>query len=159
MKKLILKKILFYICILIILFIIVNSFLYVYICIRNNVNIADNTQNIFKKEPFSITNCLKDQSIGAVSNQEYSKNGIIIFGCGFASGLNLEKNQNFATKLSNATQRPVYNYGIPGGYIQHSILAVQSNAINEIIRNSDYAIYISSTIDDGYRLETFPGSY
>ena len=107
----------------------------------------------------SINQYFKNQNIEMENGTKYRKNGIILFGCGFASGLGLENSQKFSYRLSEAVKRPVYNYGIAGGYIQHAILLVQSGELDNIIKNSDYVIYLCSGLRDGHRLEVYPGGF
>ncbi|MCR5260905.1 MAG: hypothetical protein K6C94_03620 [Candidatus Gastranaerophilales bacterium] len=160
MKKEILIKSLIVAVILVIIFILTNLVICIYISAKYQRSIAENIGNVFKREPCSIEKYinLKDEEI--LSGKNYKKPGVLLFGCGFAKGLNLEPEQKFSFKLSKLTQRPVYNYGIGGAYIQHAIKLVQSGLIDNEIKKCDYAIYMISAIKgDAPRLEVYPGEY
>jgi len=66
---------------------------------------------------------------------------IIIFGCSFAFGENLNDNETFGANLAKLTNRPVYNYGISGSSIQH-FLALLENKDFSNIKNPEYIIYV-----------------
>ncbi len=110
---------------------------------------------------FSIDNYMQITQFREPSGLDYkNKKSIIIFGCGFAEGLGLKDNQTFAAQLSDYMKIPVYNRGSGGSYIQHAILQVQSHELDDIIKNSEYAIYLLSALNpDGFRLVVYPGPY
>jgi hypothetical protein len=87
----------------------------------------------------------------------YKKKPIIIMGEGMAAGSFLEEQDTLAYILSEYTKRPVYNRAKGGHYIQHAILQVQSHIIDDIIKNSEYALIIIPSFIDSYRLKVYPG--
>lgn len=76
---------------------------------------------------------------------EYNKKPILIFGCSYAYGLDLKDNETFSYKLSKYTKRPVYNRGICGGSIQHSILQAQDDTFYKEIKEPEYIIFVQQT--------------
>lgn len=72
-----------------------------------------------------------------------AKPSILVFGCSFAFGGLLNERQTFSYKLQKQTNRPVYNYGICAGGIQHMLYIIQHP---EFLRRVDdipqYAIYV-----------------
>ncbi len=57
---------------------------------------------------------------------KYKKPPIVIFGCSYAYGTRLKDDQNFGYKLSTLTKRPVYNYSVVGGGIQHMLYLLRN---------------------------------
>ncbi len=109
---------------------------------------------------FSIENYIKTTQYREPSGLDYkNKKSIIIFGCGYAEGLGLNDNRTFAAQLSDYMKRPVYNRGKGGDYIQHAIIQVQSHQLDDIIKNSEYVIYVLPVIKDSFRLSVYPGPY
>lgn len=74
---------------------------------------------------------------------DYKSNSIIIFGCSFGYGYLLDIEDTFQYKISKLTKRPVYNYSTPGHSPQFALMRIQSGEIDEIIKNSDYLIYVT----------------
>lgn len=62
------------------------------------IKLDDDTLNQF---------CGEDRTI---FNDNYSKNPIVVFGCSYAYGHGLKKQDSFPYKLSNITKRPVYSF-------------------------------------------------
>lgn len=72
----------------------------------------------------------------------YKKKPIIIFGCSFAWGAELSPKQSFSYKLSQYTKRPIYIRAIPGCGIQHMYYQLKTGELNDLIKKSDYIIYV-----------------
>ncbi|MGN0005270.1 MAG: hypothetical protein ACI37Z_04805 [Candidatus Gastranaerophilaceae bacterium] len=79
-----------------------------------------------------------------------NKMPIVVFGCSFAEGLFLKKEQNFCYKLAHALKRPVYNRAIGGGSVQHMYLQVLSDKFYEEVPPADTIIYVFTQMQ--YRL-------
>lgn len=78
-----------------------------------------------------------------IAGKDYKRGNIIMFGCSFAYGHLLEEPETFHYKLSHKLKRPVYNYASPGESTQFALMKIRSHTIDEIIKNSDYAILIT----------------
>lgn len=75
----------------------------------------------------------------------YKKNPIVLFGCSYTYGTGLEEYQTVARKISDLTQRPVYNRGLEAKGIQHMYWQLKSNQFYKDIANEpDYIIYFYS---------------
>ena len=147
-----------FILILIIFFIplIINAALYLYVCAKYRIEMFEK-DNIIRTN-FSTENYIKNTEFREVSGAEKKGKGITLFGCGITYGYN-ELANYYAKKLSEICNCPVYNRGKGGHYIQHSILQVQSGDIDDIIKNSKYAIYFNPGDADYIRLQVYPGDY
>ena len=77
-----------------------------------------------------------------IIDKNYENNPIVLFGCSFAWGLNLEDKQTFAYKLSQILKRPVINRAICAGGIQHMYYQTQQKDFYKLIPYSDTVIYI-----------------
>ena len=78
-----------------------------------------------------------------------NKPSIILFGCSFAHGQFLNKNQTFSHKLSKLLKRPVYNRAIPGASLQQMYMQSKSDFLYETVKNPDTVIYVM--MNDHYR--------
>ena len=78
---------------------------------------------------------LKDTGF-RISSEEYNPNlpSIIIFGCSFAYGYELNDNQTFAYKLQELTQRLVINRGICSWGINHMLYQLNREDIMESLK-------------------------
>ena len=74
---------------------------------------------------------------------EYSdKKPIVVFGCSFAYGYQLDKNQTFSHKLSALAHRTVYNRAFTGWSIQHMLYQTKLPVLYKNINEPEYVIYI-----------------
>lgn len=73
---------------------------------------------------------------------EYSKKPIVIFGCSYAFGYNLENNETLSYKLSHQAKVPVYNRAYSGWGIQHMLYQVKNELFYKKVPEPQYAIYI-----------------
>lgn len=89
---------------------------------------------------------------------QYKKPGITLFGCSYMYGSPLPVEKTFAYKLSQTTHRPVYNLATPGSSTQHALLEIESGRFDNIIKKSDYAIYMPIG-EHGWRIKTFSNGY
>ena len=72
----------------------------------------------------------------------YTKRPIVIFGCSYAYGLNLNNEQTFSYKLSHLTKRPVYNRAVSGWGFQHMLNQVRQDKFYVDVPEPEYAIYV-----------------
>ena len=153
MKKKILN-ILIIVVSLIVIILLINYGLYLYLINKNNVNKTQVSALIRKNiTPENMLN-IKYKNPSGLNYK--NKKSIVVFGCGYAEGVDLSDDQTFEKKLSDYLKVPVYNKGIGSGFIQHTILAVQSGQMDDIIKKSNIAIYILPTINDAVRLKVYP---
>ncbi len=82
-------------------------------------------------------------------NIKYKNNPIVLFGCSFAYGQNLDDNQTFGYKLSAGLKRPVINRAIKAGSLQHMYYQSTLEQFYKDIPFSDNVVYIM--IDDQTR--------
>lgn len=80
---------------------------------------------------------------------EFKADPILIFGCSFAYGMNLEDNQTFSTKLSKLTKRPVYNYAICGKSFQQMFFITESEEFYKKVPPCSTVIYVM--IEDHFK--------
>lgn len=73
---------------------------------------------------------------------EYNNKPIVIFGCSYAYGYNLSKEQTFSYKLANTTMRPVYNRAWTGWSIQHMLYQTRLEKFYKQIPEPEYVIYV-----------------
>ena len=73
---------------------------------------------------------------------EYKSKPIILFGCSFAFGAHLEKDQTFSHKLSEILKRPVYNRAVSGQSFQEMYYQIKQNIFYKQVPKSDTVIYI-----------------
>lgn len=71
-----------------------------------------------------------------------NKRPIIIFGCLFAAGWMLENEQTVSYKLSNQSNRSVYNFANPGWGPQHPLFLLTNEKKTDEVKNPEYIIYI-----------------
>lgn len=80
---------------------------------------------------------------------EYSQKPIVLFGCSFAYGMYLKKEQTFSYKLSNLTKRPIYNRALTGWGIQHMLFQSHFEELYKKVPEPEYVIF--TFIDDHIR--------
>ncbi len=80
---------------------------------------------------------------GDVLADDNTKQPIILFGCSFAYGSQLEWEQTFAYKLSKKTKRNIYNRSIGACGIQHMYyMLLHSDFYETLPKNPEYIIYV-----------------
>ena len=72
----------------------------------------------------------------------YTKKPVIVFGCSYAYGHGLKKEQTFPYLLSEQTKRPVYNFSGCGGNIIQSYNNLQRYNDFPNVSDTEYIIYI-----------------
>lgn len=78
-----------------------------------------------------------------------NKKPIVIFGCSYAYGKNLNKTETFGYKLSHYLKVPVYNRAIEGGSFQQMYMQTISESFFKEVPPTDTVIYVM--INDHYR--------
>ncbi len=87
-------------------------------------------------------NLIHSEEFRAVENKDSKKKPILIFGCSFAWGSDLEENQTISYKLGQATKRPIYNRARMGWSVQHMLYQLQQDEFYKIVPKPEYIIYI-----------------
>ena len=128
--------------------------------------------NPYKDAPFSIVryqfdyNKWKNEWYGEgtpfhfrpYTGTEYKKGGIVLFGCSYMYGSPHPFEKTLAYKISHETKRPVYNLAVPGSSTQHALMQIESHDYDDIIKSSDYAIYMPIG-EHLWRIKTFSSGY
>lgn len=70
----------------------------------------------------------------------YKKAPIIIYGCSFAYGGQIEENEHIGYILSKLTKRPVYNFGMSGIGLQYALNVIQNQ--EKIEPKPEFLIYV-----------------
>ena len=70
-----------------------------------------------------------------------SKPPILVIGCSFAYGSEIEQNESFPYKLQELTGRNVLNYSMPGHGVQHLLYKLEHSTIVEQTQ-PEYVVYI-----------------
>lgn len=78
----------------------------------------------------------------AAEGLEYNKAPIVVFGCSYAYGYSLDKEQTFSYKLSKQAKVPVYNRAWTGWSIQHMLYQTKLDEIYNQIPEPKYVIYV-----------------
>lgn len=73
---------------------------------------------------------------------EYTNKPIVIFGCSYAYGHSLEKEQTLSYKLSHQAKVPVYNRAYSGWGIQHMLYQVKKELFYKKVPEPQYVIYV-----------------
>lgn len=73
----------------------------------------------------------------------YTKKPVVIFGCSFAYGFELEEKDTFHKRLSELTHRPVYNKAQTGWGIQHMLKQVSDEKFYQKVPEPEYVIFVS----------------
>lgn len=75
-------------------------------------------------------------------NKESTKGPILIFGCSFAYGADIDETETLSYKLGQLTQRPIYNRASSGYGVQHMLFQLQNDKFYEIVPTPEYIIYV-----------------
>jgi len=77
------------------------------------------------------------------SGKNYSKNPILLFGCSYGEGFEInDYNRRFQYLLEEKTQRNVYNKSFGGGGFQHLYYFLSNDKFLNNVDNPEYIIYI-----------------
>lgn len=150
MKKFVLKLL-----ILFLLLFFSYLFLFLVLCLCGHSEI--NEFSAFNRKNLDVKEYLKNIEFIPPSGQEYKGQSVILFGCGFIANDNPDEYKSLDYYVSQAMHRKVYNRSVGGGGFQQAIMQVQSHSIDDIIKNSDYALYFIPARNDSIRLRVYPG--
>lgn len=139
----------------VLILILLNYAIYLFLCFKYKLNFQEFCP--FYRTNFSVRTFVKKEKFDHYNTKNNKDKSIIIFGCSFAKGLGLSKYENFAAQLADYTKRPVYNRAVNGGGVQYAQMQVESNYIDDIIKNTDTVIYVLSSLKDSARLKVYPG--
>ncbi len=84
----------------------------------------------------------KNKYVRTPEGLNYKNKPIVIFGCSYAYGYKLKKNQTFSHKLSIQTKRPVYNRAVAGWGVQHMLYQVKQDEFYKKVPEPEYVIYL-----------------
>ncbi len=115
---------------------------YFYNSIEYNLQNSNEISYSLKRYNMDYDKIKEIYSIRKPVGLKYNNESIMIFGCSYAYGFLLEEKQTLAYKLSELLKRPVYNYASPGQSPQFAILRIRSHELDNVIKNSKYAIYV-----------------
>ena len=97
---------------------------------------------IYKIKEVKYDNVLEHYNLKQPVGINYKKQPIILAGCSYAYGQELNDEQTFGYKLSPLTKRPVYNFSLPGKGFQHNLYFLQNKMFDTSIKNPEYFVYI-----------------
>lgn len=66
---------------------------------------------------------------------------LLFIGCSYTWGANLSDKQTFAAKVSEASNRSVYNMGLPGWGVQQAFYMLQKKMLERLEIQPEYVIY------------------
>ena len=89
-----------------------------------------------------LYNTLISQDYCRNTIKETNKRPILIFGCSFGYGYLLEENQSFGYKLSNLTNRSVYNHSMSSQGLNYVPYVWEHYNLEEKIKNPEYIIFV-----------------
>ena len=95
----------------------------------------------FEKKYILRTSNTKEAQEKFLTNADSHQRPIVLLGCSYTYGQNLDKSNNFSGQLARYMKRPVYNLGLIGAGIQHMIYILRSKQIQSIINDPEYVIY------------------
>ena len=75
--------------------------------------------------------------------QYKKKKPVVIFGCSYAYGFLLNKNQTLSYKLAQSTKRPVYNRAFTAWGSAHMLTQVRDELFYKQVPEPEYAIFLS----------------
>ena len=148
-----------------IIFIVIDVLAFKILCpIQDNAKGSANFTLIKKPYNYRIWKKMKYRQIKnndakkVVFGTENSTPGVILLGCEYMYGINLNPEQTLGAKLSKIIDAPVYNLAVLSGGPQHALLKVESGDYDDEIRNSKYAIYLA-TGEHSWRASTYSNGY
>ena len=87
-------------------------------------------------------NLMHSEEFRKAENTNSKKKPILIFGCSFIWGSDLDDNQTFSYKLGQMTKRPIYNRARMGWGLQHMLYQLQQDEFYKIVPKPEYIIYV-----------------
>ena len=167
MKKII-SVILFNILAIIFIWFLSDCFLYTFSLLKNDKFSLLEYKNLYKSTSFKEglekfyskeinSNNINKYRLRHPEGLQYKSNPILLLGCSYAYGQDLENTQTFGYKLSDITKRPVYNISVPGTGFQHMYYITQNGIFDQKIPYCETVIWI--IIGDNYRRMTGEGFF
>ncbi len=92
------------------------------------------------KKNFSIENLKESMRKPFGTNKNYKKRPILIYGCSFAYGDKLPKEETFGSLLSEKSKRPVYNFAMPARGLQHALYLLEND--KKVTPEPEYIFYV-----------------
>ena len=87
-------------------------------------------------------NYILSKELKKIENKESDKKPILIFGCSYANGVGIKKDETFPARLGQITKRPIYNRTVNGMGPQFSYYQVSRDKFYKIIPKPEYVIYV-----------------
>ncbi len=110
---------------------------YLHLCKTSNGFFDENQSVHFAKDvPHSFVDIDNSRSFEKNSNKS-----ILLLGCSYTYGANLNPNQTFSYYLSEITGRTVYNLGVCGGSVQQALYLTSQENFAKKYPNVDLVIY------------------
>ena len=81
----------------------------------------------------------------------YKKKPIILFGCSYAYGYQLEREQTLTYKLAQNAKIPVYNRAFTGWGIQHMLYQSKIEKLYEILPEPEYKFHYKGILFNYYK--------
>lgn len=114
------------------------------------VNFSETSEGFFdENQVVHFAKNVYHSAIVTEENRSFIKNSeksILLLGCSYTYGTNLEPNQSFSYYLSNLTGRTVYNLGVEGGAVQQALYLTEDKDFSNKYKNVELVIY--TFIDD-----------
>ena len=85
---------------------------------------------------------MNNKKLREAENVDSTKKPIVIFGCSFAWGYNLNKDETFSHRLAKLTGRPVYNRALNGMGPQLMLYQLSNDSFYSIVPKPEYVIYV-----------------
>lgn len=92
-----------------------------------------------------------------IENKNSKLKPIVLFGCSFTHGVNLENNETFSYQLGQITQRPIYNRALGGMGTQHMLFQLQNEDFYRFVPKPEFIIY--THINDHLNRINFPVNF
>ncbi len=116
----------------------------------SKINIENCETEKYTAERLSTTDKLYNQFCGEDRVKfgiNYTKKPIVIFGCSYAYGHGLKREETFPYKLSEITKRPVYSFASCGSNAIRNLIEVEKFIKNDeqnkkVINEAEYYIYL-----------------
>lgn len=108
-----------------------------------NSNCFNDNLPFFKIKMKDRISCFPPHRFFSFNNEYKKKKPILLLGCSYAYGECIEPEDNFATKLTELSQRWVYNFGVVGQGPIHALMLLNAEKEEHLIEeNPEYVIYL-----------------
>lgn len=140
------KIVLINVCLIVILLIIID-FVWFEVEKKRYIQMYENSGGFFKSsqvvhyDDYVIPSLIQFKRDWQVIDKNNKENAILLTGCSYTYGSNLLPTQNFSYYLAKETGLTVYNWGIEGGSIQHTLYLSQQKDFIKDFPNVNLIIY------------------